>query len=557
MQAPATGMVDVTMTSPSEIVPDPDPSPQPALAEDDVSVLSNRAITWTTVLVIIIGIGLAILLLIKFGNGQHPGQLDAIKTAGTIVVGAGGAVALWLTARRQRTTELGLRQKQRDQLAVDRAFRFQQEQAEQARQHQERVAAAAEADAEARRITELYTRGADQLGSPQSPVRLAGLYALERLAQGNPGQRQTIVHVLCAFLRMPFTVPTEMTRLRAATTPDTDPGAMPSPTGRDALAEDDADAREQLEVRLTAQRILTDHLAPGPDSDDPLPGFWEGMELNLARAVLVNFDLSSCQVATATFDDAHFIGPTSFRGVVATGPVMFRRTRFSGAGVNFGHARFVIAQFDYTRFDCDARFTGAQFAVAAGFREAQATGRIRFEGVDFHDLDFRRFVSMHLVEFAATRFGSARFGGASFKRVAFPRAVFAGRTDFHRTIFELDLDCADAVFEGLTSFTEAHFGDADFVGARFDHRVDFDDAQFAGRVRMTATSTHPLGVGSWVRLDVPDEVRNSRIWQATVQVWPTSTWPTDGEHRQWGRVMAVSAPGDPPITEGTENVADN
>ncbi|MDP9866447.1 hypothetical protein J2S55_005713 [Streptosporangium brasiliense] len=38
-------------------------------------------------------------------------------------------------------------------------------------------------------------------------MRLAGLYALERLAQDNPGHRQTIVNVICAYLRMPYTPP--------------------------------------------------------------------------------------------------------------------------------------------------------------------------------------------------------------------------------------------------------------------------------------------------------------------------------------------------------------
>ncbi|WP_232791863.1 MULTISPECIES: hypothetical protein [Amycolatopsis] len=31
------------------------------------------------------------------------------------------------------------------------------------------------------------------------------LYALERLAHDNPGQRQSIVNIICAYLRMPFT----------------------------------------------------------------------------------------------------------------------------------------------------------------------------------------------------------------------------------------------------------------------------------------------------------------------------------------------------------------
>ncbi|MEV7097998.1 hypothetical protein AB0M80_34635 [Amycolatopsis sp. NPDC051045] len=41
-----------------------------------------------------------------------------------------------------------------------------------------------EVDATEKNVTELYTKAADQLGSDKAPVRLSGLYALERLAYG-------------------------------------------------------------------------------------------------------------------------------------------------------------------------------------------------------------------------------------------------------------------------------------------------------------------------------------------------------------------------------------
>ncbi|WP_410672212.1 hypothetical protein [Amycolatopsis sp. cmx-4-68] len=162
-------------------VPPPDSPPlspllhrPPVAPAEELPVLSHRAMVWAAAVLTLLGAGLAVGLLVAFGTGQHSGQLEAIKTAGTIVVGAGGAAALWLTARRQRTSELSLNQ-------VRAAH------------------AATVADAEARRITDLYGKAADQLGSPQAPARLAGLYALERLAQDNPGQRQTIVDLLCAY----------------------------------------------------------------------------------------------------------------------------------------------------------------------------------------------------------------------------------------------------------------------------------------------------------------------------------------------------------------------
>jgi hypothetical protein len=178
------GRVTTQPPSRDPVVPPASPPMSPLVRRtpvpppDELPILSNRAIVWVAVVLIVLGVGLAVGLLLAVGDGRHTAQLDAIKTAGTIVLGTGGAVALWLTARRQRTSELTLKQ----------AYAAH---------------AATVADAEARRITDLYGKAADQLGAAQAPVRLAGLYALERLAQDNPAQRQTIVDLLCAYLRMP------------------------------------------------------------------------------------------------------------------------------------------------------------------------------------------------------------------------------------------------------------------------------------------------------------------------------------------------------------------
>ena len=153
-------------------------------------------------------------------------RIDAIRTGLTVAAGTGGAAALLLAMRRQWDTE---------------------------RSH-----AHEEFDAGERRITELYTKAVDQLGSDMAPVRLGGLYALERLAQGNPGHRQTIVDVVCAYLRMPYTLPravstssrpATMRQLRQARTKAVD--SSPAPPHNPL---------EEHQVRLTAQRILQRHL---------------------------------------------------------------------------------------------------------------------------------------------------------------------------------------------------------------------------------------------------------------------------------------------------------
>ncbi|MEU3622805.1 hypothetical protein [Amycolatopsis coloradensis] len=114
-------------------------------------------------------------------------RLDALKIGLSIGVGSGGVVALYLAWRRQHSTEASLA-------------------------HQERTADDARTDAVERRITEMYLKAAELLGSEKAPVRLSGLYALERLAQDNKSQRQTIVNVFCAYLRMSYDLPVEKDR---------------------------------------------------------------------------------------------------------------------------------------------------------------------------------------------------------------------------------------------------------------------------------------------------------------------------------------------------------
>lgn len=110
-------------------------------------------------------------------SGRQRGSTPS-KTALPVGSGTGGAAALLLALRRQWLSEhTHIRQEAADQVA---GF-----------------------DASERRITELCTAVTRQLGSDSPPVRLAGLYALERLAQDHPAHRQTVVEVYCSYLRMP------------------------------------------------------------------------------------------------------------------------------------------------------------------------------------------------------------------------------------------------------------------------------------------------------------------------------------------------------------------
>jgi hypothetical protein len=168
----------------------------------------------------------------KPGTDRANSRLDAVRTGLAAGAGAGAAVGLMLAFRRQH--------------------------------HQEIATDLSDRDATERRITELYTKAVEQLGNDKAPVRLGGLYALERLAQDNPAHRQTIVNVICAYLRMPFsgTAPTRKPEPEATQYPK-EPAAE-TETRTDGIADT---WQQERQVRLTAQRILAEHLRRGRAKD--------------------------------------------------------------------------------------------------------------------------------------------------------------------------------------------------------------------------------------------------------------------------------------------------
>ncbi|MGE5289431.1 MAG: hypothetical protein ACM3ML_19965 [Micromonosporaceae bacterium] len=50
-------------------------------------------------------------------------------------------------------------------------------------------------------VTDRYTKAVGQLGDESSPVRIGGVYALERIGRDSPKDQTTIIYVLGAFIR--------------------------------------------------------------------------------------------------------------------------------------------------------------------------------------------------------------------------------------------------------------------------------------------------------------------------------------------------------------------
>ncbi|WP_157876492.1 pentapeptide repeat-containing protein [Streptomyces sp. Root264] len=305
-------------------------------AEQNPNLVPRGAMRWplglhiAVVLVLAVAAAITVLglLWLMLGAPQvqvsgplKPGDTyDAIKIALAVVAGVGGVVALVVAYRRQHLSE-----------------------ATELREYD-------------KTLIERFGAAAEQLGADQPAVRMAGTYAMARLADEWPQERQMCIDVLCGYLRMPH-----------SPDPPADEGAL-------------ASWRREREVRVTVLRLIAAHLL------DDAPVSWQGHDLDFTGAVLVEAD---------------------FRGVRFTGgDVLFVKTLFAGDGtdqiifdeVNFaenGHVYFRLAEFrsgtvrfnratfsgGWVTFD-HARFTGARVS----FRDAALiAGEVLFEGAEFSD----------------------------------------------------------------------------------------------------------------------------------------------------------------------------
>ncbi|WP_157606483.1 pentapeptide repeat-containing protein [Saccharomonospora cyanea] len=231
-------------------------------------------------------------------------RTDAIRTGLAAAGGVGAVCTLLLAVRRQRTTE---------------------------------------EDSQQQRMTELYTVAVEQLGHDSAAVRLGALYALQRLGRTYPEQRQAIVNVWCAYLRMPFR----------------------DPEAANVREEEAAELRQELEVRLTVQELLREHVHSSPWRGRPVSAqYWDNvLSVNLAGADLYDLNLTHCLLHETTG---------------------FRRARFFGR-TSFEDAGFCVPWFEGAKFLGETSFDEAIFGLGVGKLGdvPSGFGIASFEGVTF------------------------------------------------------------------------------------------------------------------------------------------------------------------------------
>ncbi|MCC8249017.1 pentapeptide repeat-containing protein [Saccharothrix luteola] len=241
-------------------------------------------------------------------------KAEAIKTGGL----AGGAIvalyALWLNDRRRRT--------------------------EEARHDLESEKLGLESEKAA---DERFARAVELLGNEADQVRVGAMHVLAGLAHTTPRYKQTVLSVLCAYLRRPF----EHGAIDEK--PENPDQAF---FGKKREVEPAHD--HEMTVRMTAQRLITDMLPWGEDPDE------SPYQLDLTGAKLVHFRLEGRRFGRLVARRAQFYGITQFEEAELGKPALFSGATFHGR-VNFRDGKFDGGiSFQDTTFKGEVNVTGAR-----------------------------------------------------------------------------------------------------------------------------------------------------------------------------------------------------
>ncbi|WP_328459155.1 pentapeptide repeat-containing protein [Amycolatopsis sp. NBC_00438] len=311
---------------------------------------SPLAWTFAASLVLLLGVGGWLL------TDPATSRSDALKTGGL----AGGAIvalyALWLNDRRRRVEERRQDiERQRHELESQRA-----------EQDRERVA------------DERFAKAVELLGHAADQVRVGALHALAGLARSRPEYTQTVLDVLCSYLRRPFQ----------------------HPRYESGVDRHDRDARrgtpeqeQELQVRLTAQRLIRELLPSAGQADGP------GYDLDLTGAVVEYLDLSACKIGGLVLRYAALHSSTNLSGCRFT-----RRVYFTAAGIDAGR---LIGNFRCRGavFESHAWFSGTRFAELADFTETTFAGETTFKDAEFaRDAVFKDVRATGSLDLHQTRF---------------------------------------------------------------------------------------------------------------------------------------------------------
>jgi hypothetical protein len=274
-------------------------------------------VPWFWLIVVLAAVALVAVTWWVSGGGMNRGE--ALKTGGLAAGSVVALYALWLNDRRRRVEE------QRHALESQRA-----------EHDRERVA------------DERFARAVELLGHETDQVRVGALHALAGLARNREQYTQIVLDVLCAYLRRPFTRPEN----------------------------GDGEGVRELQVRVTAQRLIADLLPRVSDVDPKV------YDLDLHGATLEYFDISFRVVGQLRMRAAELHESTSFRSMEVHGPAWFTGARCPGRlyapDVVFhdrcwfsGFEAGGLVDFERAEFRSETKFANSRFEGPLSFADAR------------------------------------------------------------------------------------------------------------------------------------------------------------------------------------------
>ncbi|WP_152611080.1 pentapeptide repeat-containing protein [Amycolatopsis sp. MJM2582] len=318
-------------------------------------------------------------------------------------------------------------------------------------------------------FSDRFFKAAEQLGSAKAPVRSAGVYALEHLADDWREGRQTCIDELCAYLRMPYTPPEMRRKTRSMNVkmgrrglrkppayvgPLRDPASI-VPTVLDTHRE----AQQERQVRKAIVSVISGHLR----GDAAVS--WKGLNYDFSGAVFDGGDFSNVEFGGGIVDfsgvrlvaeglnfaSAKFgAGEVYFSGIeLDGGHLNLSNSEFSGADVRFSSAKFTAGSVEAVgcKFvDGSILFNGSEFRGASVYFTGSKFlgGNVVFDYAEFSSGN----VSFELISLddGFLSFDQANFSGAE---VSFKLSELAGgKLSFRGAAFD----------SGIVNFVESRFG---------------------------------------------------------------------------------------------------
>jgi hypothetical protein len=419
----------------------------------------QRLLLWVIVMSLLaaaLAVGLSILfyyLLLRPSGPIVPGNITQLTDIGkvslAVVAGVGGVVALVVSFKKQRLSELS------HEIAVSSLER-----------DRERI------------LNERFASAVAQLGdSSSASVRIGGVYSLAKLADDWPTDRQRCIDVLCAYLRFPG-------------------------GGSD-------DKTNEAEVRRTLSSVIQEHLKRNaPTSWDgnifnlrgasldglSLADIWltRGSILILAdcKVTTGTFDLSGIWLESGTIDASELtmtggkidLGKTTIRG----GQILFKRARFDGGKLSLAGARahHGMLCFDGSkidggeldlsgmeiwctdeRFAYDVRLSLNQLVIADGLLNLQYSRLVVADTEKWRpdENDINHYIVLTMESVTMTGGGISLhdtelpFGGLAFRNLTISGGVldFSGTKIHERARIELR---GSNIRGGVIDFSNAWFG---------------------------------------------------------------------------------------------------